>query len=66
MNTIPVLHSNEFEEDRPGPSLNCWVVIPGTETISVFPQSGPSHSLAEGIVQDETLGVEVALADVFS
>jgi len=44
----------------------CWVVIPGTETVSVFPQSGPSHSLAEGIVRDETLGVEIALADVFS
>lgn len=44
----------------------CWVVIPGTGTISVFPQSGPSHSITEGIVRDAELGVEVAIAEVFA
>jgi Uma2 family endonuclease len=44
----------------------CWVVIPGTETISVFPQNGASHSFSEGVVRDETLGIEVPLAEVFS
>lgn len=43
----------------------CWVVIPGTESISVFPQSGPSHTVSEGVVRDETLNVEVALSEVF-
>jgi Uma2 family endonuclease len=45
---------------------SCWVVIPGTETISVFPQSGTSHSFSEGAVSDEALGIEVTLAEVFS
>lgn len=45
---------------------SCWVVIPGTGTISVFPQSGPSHSISEGMVCDADLGVEVALAEVFA
>lgn len=45
---------------------SCWVVIPGTETISVFPQNGASHSFTEGTISDETLGVEVELAEVFA
>lgn len=45
---------------------SCWVVIPGTETISVYPQSGPSHSVSEGIVRDADLGVEVAVSEVFA
>jgi Uma2 family endonuclease len=44
----------------------CWVVIPGTETLSVFPQAGPSHSVTDGIVRNEDLGVEVAVSEVFS
>ena len=82
MDTIPVLHPDEIEEDRPMPSRNhsivyqrefhahgvqeCWVVIPGTETISIYPQSGPSHSIAEGVARNEDLQLEVVVAEVFS
>jgi len=44
----------------------CWVVIPGTESISVYPQSGPSQTVAEGVVRHDALDVEVNLSEVFS
>ncbi len=45
---------------------SCWVVIPGTETISVFPQNGTSSSYSEGMVREDVLGIEVPVAEVFS
>ena len=44
----------------------CWVIIPGAGTLSVYPQSGPSHAFAEGFVKDEDLGVQVLLSKIFS
>lgn len=45
---------------------SCWVIVPATETLSVFPASGGSRSYAAGMARDESLGLEVALDRVFA
>lgn len=45
---------------------SCWLAIPGTETISIYPQTGPSQSISTGVVKDADLGIEVALSEVFA
>lgn len=78
MNTIPVLQLNEIEEGKLQPLLekvreylrhgvkSCWLAIPGTETISIHPQTGPSQSISTGVVKDADLGIDVALSEVFA
>ena len=44
---------------------SCWVVLPLAHTIMVLPAKGPSRSLTEGCLSDETLGIEIDVADVF-
>ena len=44
---------------------NCWVIVPGTRTISEFPQSGPSRTVCDGVLRDEHLGIEVNVAAIF-
>ena len=45
---------------------SCWLVEPATRVISVFPGAGGSRAFADGIVQDETAGIDIPLAEVFS
>src|SRR5262249_29612982 len=44
---------------------SCWLVEPGTRVVSVFPQSGGSRAFADGMLRDETIGLEIPIADVF-
>lgn len=44
---------------------SCWLVEPVTRVVSVFPSAGGSRAFAEGIIRDETIGIEVSLAEVF-
>jgi Uma2 family endonuclease len=45
---------------------SCWLVEPATRVISVFPASGGSRAFAEGVLRDETLGIEIPIAEVFA
>ncbi|HMO66412.1 MAG TPA: Uma2 family endonuclease [Verrucomicrobiota bacterium] len=45
---------------------SCWVVVPGTETVSVFPANGGSRSFSEGDVVDAVLDLRVPFAAVFA
>jgi Uma2 family endonuclease len=45
---------------------SCWLVEPATRVISVFPASGGSRAFTEGILRDESIGIEVPLAEVFA
>lgn len=45
---------------------SCWLVEPATRVVSVFPSAGGSRAFAESTVQDETLGIELSLAQIFS
>jgi Uma2 family endonuclease len=45
---------------------SCWIVAPYFKSISLFPQSGPSRTIVEGVIRDEDLDIEVRIDDVFS
>ena len=45
---------------------SCWLVEPATRVVSVFPASGGSRAFTEGILRDETTGVEIPIAGVFA
>jgi len=45
---------------------SCWVVIPGAETVSVFPANGGSRSFAEGEIVDAALDIRIPVAAVFA
>jgi len=45
---------------------SCWVVIPTTKTISIFPASGGSRTFVEGIVRDDSLDLEIPLSQMFA
>jgi len=45
---------------------SCWLVEPVTRVISVFPGSGGSRAFAEGMLRDESLGIEIPIAEVFA
>ena len=45
---------------------SCWVVVPATRVISIFPAQGGSRSLSEGVLQDEALNLGIPVADVFA
>ena len=44
---------------------SCWLVVPALRTISVILATGENRSFVEGNFQDEPLGLEAAVADVF-
>lgn len=45
---------------------SCWIVIPVTETVSVFPAATGSRSFSEGNLRDEPLGIEIAMTEIFA
>lgn len=45
---------------------SCWVVIPGTETVSVFPATGGSRSFVEGDLADPVLELRVSVKEIFA
>jgi Uma2 family endonuclease len=45
---------------------SCWVVIPGTATVSVFPANGGSRSFVDGDVEDAVLGLRLPMAGIFA
>jgi len=45
---------------------SCWLVEPATRVVSVFPSSGGSRAFTEGNLRDETLGIEIPVAEVFA
>ncbi|PWU13487.1 MAG: hypothetical protein C5B50_19195 [Verrucomicrobia bacterium] len=45
---------------------SCWLVIPATHAISVFPATGGSRTVTEGVLRDETMGIEIPLDQVFA
>lgn len=45
---------------------SCWVVIPGTESVAVFPASGGSRSFGEGEVVDPVADLRVPVSAVFA
>lgn len=45
---------------------SCWLVEPATRVVSVFPALGGSRACAEGTLRDETVGIEIPLAQIFS
>ncbi len=44
---------------------SCWLVEPATRVVSLFPAAGGSRTFAEGMLRDESLGIEIAIADIF-
>ena len=51
-----------FENTPAGQQL----VIPGTESVAVFPASGGSRSFGEGEVVDATADLQVSVSAVFA
>ncbi|MBM3836915.1 MAG: Uma2 family endonuclease [Verrucomicrobia bacterium] len=45
---------------------SCWLVEPATRVVSVFPASGGSRACSEGTLRDETVGIEIPLAQIFA
>jgi Uma2 family endonuclease len=45
---------------------SCWVVIPGTGTVAVFPTTGGSRSFGDGDVVDATLDLRVPVKADFA
>ena len=45
---------------------SCWLVLPATHVISVFPASGGSRAFTENILRDDTAEIEIPIADVFA
>lgn len=45
---------------------SCWLVEPATRVVSVFPALAGSRACAEGILRDESMGIELPLAQIFS
>ena len=45
---------------------SCWLVEPATRVISVFPASGGSRAFTEGMLRDETIGMEIPIGEVFA
>jgi len=45
---------------------SCWVVIPGTGSVAVFPATGGSRSFGDGEVVDATLDLRVPWKAVFA
>ena len=45
---------------------SCWLVLPATRVISVFPASGGSRAFTENMLQDDTAEIEIPIADVFA
>ena len=44
---------------------SCWLVEPATRVISVFPATGGSRAFTEGLLRDESVGIEIPLGGVF-
>ncbi len=45
---------------------SCWVVVPGTGTVSIFPASGGSRSFVEADVVDVVLDLRLPVSAVFA
>lgn len=45
---------------------SCWVIVPGTGTVSLFPAAGGSRSVVEGDIVDPVLDLRVPVAGVFA
>lgn len=45
---------------------SCWVVIPGTGSVAVFPATGGSRSFGDGEVVDATLDLRVPWQAIFA
>jgi Uma2 family endonuclease len=43
----------------------CWIVIPGSKTIAVYPHNGPSSAVTAETIAHPPLGIEIAVSDVF-
>ena len=44
---------------------SCWIVIPGSRTVAVYPKTGPSNAVSTGTVSHQQFVIEVSLADIF-
>lgn len=45
---------------------SCWLVEPATRVVSVFPALGGSRAFTEGSLQDEAIGVEIPVNQIFA
>ena len=45
---------------------SCWMVIPPTQSITIFSQGGMQKTFTEGIITDPEIGLSADLAAVFS
>lgn len=45
---------------------SCWLVVPATRVVSVFPAQGGSRAFTEGTLIDESIGLEVPLKGIFA
>ena len=45
---------------------SCWLVVPATRVVSVFPAAGGSRAFAEGTLLDEAIGIEIPVAQIFA
>ena len=45
---------------------SCWLVEPATRVVSVFPGLGGSRAFTEGTLQDEVIGVEISVSQIFA
>lgn len=63
-NLQPLL--DKVREYRAHGVKSCWVVIPGTECVAVFPAAGGSRSFGDAEVVDATLDLRVPLRAVFA
>ena len=45
---------------------SCWLVLPATKVVSVFPAEGGSRGFTEGVLQDDVLGIQLPLAAIFA
>lgn len=45
---------------------SCWLIVPATRTVFVFPGAGGSRTFAEGDVKDEPLAIAIPISRIFS
>ena len=44
---------------------SCWIVVPGMKSVSIYPATGGSRTIVEGIIRDETSGIEIPHSALF-
>jgi Uma2 family endonuclease len=43
-----------------------WIILPRNQTVLVLTPDGKTRTYTEGVIQDETTGIEIAIKDIFS